>query len=79
MLALMQQLAGDTAGARVTAEQARDALEQLCKDQPDSVFMTAWLSHAYAVLGKKDSAQKTAERAIMLRSRNKDAMLGAWM
>ena len=58
VLAFMQQLAGDTAGAKVTAEQARNALEQFCRDQPDSPFMTAWLSHAYAVLGEKDLALK---------------------
>ena len=34
-LALTQRLAGDTAGAKVTAEQARNTLEQLYKDQPD--------------------------------------------
>jgi serine/threonine protein kinase/Flp pilus assembly protein TadD len=79
VLALMQQLAGDTAGAKVTAEQARIALEQLCRDHPDSPSMTVWLSHAYAVLGEKDSAQKAAERAIMLRPRTKDAVVGpAW-
>ena len=36
-LALMQRLAGDTAGAKVTAEQARNTLEQLYRDQPDNV------------------------------------------
>ena len=36
LLALMQRLAGDTAGAKVTAEQARNTLEQLYKDQPDN-------------------------------------------
>ena len=35
-LALMQRLAGDTAGAKVTAEQARNTLEPLYKDQPDN-------------------------------------------
>ena len=34
-LALTQRLAGDTAGAKVTAEQARNTLEQLHKDQPN--------------------------------------------
>ena len=31
-----QRLAGDTAGAKVTAEQARNTLEQLYRDQPDN-------------------------------------------
>ena len=35
-LAFMQRLAGDTAGAKVTAEQARNTLEQLYRDQPDN-------------------------------------------
>jgi tetratricopeptide (TPR) repeat protein len=34
-LAFMQRLAGDTAGAKATAEQARNTLEQLHWDQPD--------------------------------------------
>ena len=75
-LALMQRLAGDTAGAKVTAEQARNALEQLCRDQPDNAVFAAWLSQAYAVLGEKDSALKAAERAIMLLPRAKDAVGG---
>ena len=32
----MQRLAGDTAGAKVTAEPARNTLEQLYRDQPDN-------------------------------------------
>jgi serine/threonine-protein kinase len=75
-LALMQRLAGDTAGAKITAEQARDAFEQLCRDQPDNAFFAAWLSPAYAVLGEKDSALKAAERAMMLLPRAKDAQVG---
>jgi len=62
-LAFMQQLAGDTAGAKLSAERARDTLERLCRDQPDNTGFAAWLSHAYALLGEKDSALKTAERA----------------
>ena len=34
-LAFMQRLAGDTAGAKVTAEQARNTFEPLYRDQPD--------------------------------------------
>jgi TolB-like protein/Tfp pilus assembly protein PilF len=76
VLALMQQLVGDTAGAKITAEQARNGLEQVCRDQPDRAVMIAWLSQAYAVFGEKDSALKAAERAIMLQSRTKDAFMG---
>ena len=35
----MQRLAGDTAGAKVTAEQARNTLEQLYRDQPDNAYL----------------------------------------
>ena len=75
-LALMQRLAGDTAGAKVTAEQARNTLEQLYRDQPDNSFLAASLSQAYAAMGKKDSALKEAERAIMLGPRAKDPVYG---
>ena len=40
-LAFTQRLAGDTAGAKVTAEQARNTLEQLYRDQPDNVFLAS--------------------------------------
>ena len=76
VLALMQRLAGDTAGAKVTAEQARNTLEQLYRDQPDNAFFAAALSQAYAVIGEKDSALKEAERAIMLLPSAKDQVSG---
>jgi predicted Zn-dependent protease len=75
-LAYAQRLAGDTAGAKVTAEQARDTLEQLCRDQPDDADLTAWLSQAYAVMGEKDLALQLAERAITLLPSTKDALEG---
>jgi TolB-like protein/Tfp pilus assembly protein PilF len=78
-LALMQRLAGDAAGAKVTAEQARNTLEQLYRDEPDNArraYCAGWLSQAYAVMGEKDSALKAAERAIMLLPRAKDALGG---
>ena len=40
-LALTQRLAGDTAGAKVTAEEARNTLEPLCRDQPDNAYTAA--------------------------------------
>ena len=76
LLALTQRLAGDTAGAQVTAEQARNTLEQLYRDQPDNDDVAAVLSQAYAAIGEKDSALKEAERAIMLLPRGKDAVSG---
>jgi len=75
-LAFMQRLAGDTAGAKVTAEQARNTLEHTSSDQPNNLFVSASLSEAYAAMGEKDLALKVAERAIMLLPRAKDAMVG---
>jgi TolB-like protein/Tfp pilus assembly protein PilF len=66
-LALTQRLAGDSAGAKITAEQARNTLEPLCRDQPDNDFAAVWLSRACAVLGDKNSALNEAQRAIALR------------
>ncbi len=66
LLASMQRLGGDTAGAKVTAQQARDTLEQLYGDQPVNGSGAALLSQAYALMGEKDSALKEAERAMTL-------------
>ena len=75
-LAFMQRLAGDSAGAKVTAEQARNTLEQLFRDQPDNESFAAALSQAYAMMGEKDSALRVAERAVMLRPTVKDQLEG---
>ena len=72
-LAFIQRLAGDTAGAKITAEKARNTLEQLYKDQPDNA---AVLSQAHAALGEKDSALKAAEQAILLLPSAKDRLWG---
>ena len=65
------------AGAKVTAEQARNTFEQLYRDQPDNALRyAAALSQAYAVMGEKDLALKEAERAVMLFPRAKDAVIG---
>jgi serine/threonine protein kinase/Tfp pilus assembly protein PilF len=76
MLALMQRLAGDMAGAKVTAKKTRNTFEQLYRDQPDSGSLAASLSKTYAAMEEKDSALKEAERAIMLLPRVKDAVDG---
>jgi serine/threonine protein kinase/predicted Zn-dependent protease len=76
LLAFTQRLAGDAAGAKATAEQARNTLEQLYRDQPDNAFVAAPLSQTYAAMGEKDSAVKEAERAIMLLPRAKDPVTG---
>jgi tetratricopeptide (TPR) repeat protein len=76
LLAWTQRLAGDTAGAKATAEQARNTLEQLCKDQPDNSPCAGLLSLANAVLGEKNSALKEIQRAIMLLPSAKDRVIG---
>jgi len=73
-LAFAQRLVGDTAGAKVTAEQARNTLEPLCKEQPDIPDLEVELALADAVLGERDSALKEAERAIMLVPSAQDAV-----
>jgi tetratricopeptide (TPR) repeat protein len=75
-LAFAQYLAGDRAGAKITAEQARNALDQFCRNQPDNAYLARLSSIANAALGEKDSALKEAERAIILEPRAQDAISG---
>jgi TolB-like protein/class 3 adenylate cyclase/Tfp pilus assembly protein PilF len=75
-LALAQRLAGDTSGAKAAAEQARNALKPLCKDQPDNFAFAQVLSLANAMLGDKDAALREAGRAIMLLPTTKDRVYG---
>jgi serine/threonine protein kinase/Tfp pilus assembly protein PilF len=84
-LAWIQRLAGDTAGAKATAEQARNIFEPLYRDQSVNfresaprarAEVAARLSEAYALTGQKDSALKTAEHAIMLFAPTKDPVVG---
>jgi TolB-like protein/Tfp pilus assembly protein PilF len=65
-LSLAQRLAGDTTAAKLTAEQARNTLEQLCRHQPDNHYFAMGLSRACAAMGEKESALNAAERGIML-------------
>ena len=85
LFALTQRVGGDTAGAKITAEQTRNTLEHLYKDQSDNfqagaprarADLALQLSLAYAVMGEEDSAIKTAERAVMLLPRANDAAAG---
>jgi TolB-like protein/Tfp pilus assembly protein PilF len=76
LLAWAQRLAGDTAGAKATAEQVRNTLEPLGKNQPDNVTLAGWLALTYAALGNKELALKEAERAITLLPSTKDRVAG---
>jgi tetratricopeptide (TPR) repeat protein len=75
-LAFAQRQAGDSGGAIATAEQARNTLERLYKNQPDNAPIAQQLSLSYAVIGNKDSALKAAERAIVLVPSAKDPVDG---
>jgi serine/threonine protein kinase/Tfp pilus assembly protein PilF len=76
ILAVVQRLADDDASAKATAEQARDTLQPLYKDQRDNPTFAALLSLSYAVLGNKELAVKEAERAIILLPSAKDQLRG---
>jgi serine/threonine protein kinase/cytochrome c-type biogenesis protein CcmH/NrfG len=80
VLALMQRFAGDMAGAKITAEQARNTLEQRYRDQQNDAFLAAALSRAlsraYAVTGERDASLKAAQHAIMLLPSAKDRVSG---
>jgi tetratricopeptide (TPR) repeat protein len=75
-LALAQRFGGDIAHAKITAEQARNTLEPLRKDQPDNAFIAAALAVAYATLDEKASALNEAERAVTLLPSSKDRVSG---
>jgi tetratricopeptide (TPR) repeat protein len=75
-LAFAQRQAGDSGGAIGVAEQARNTLETLYKDQLDSANIAQHLSLSYAVIGNKDSALKAAERAVILVPTAKDPVDG---
>jgi len=73
-LATIQLAAGDSTGAKVTAEQARKTLEGIRKTQSDHPAVWFAVAQANALIGEKDSARKAAERAIMLLPSAKDAL-----
>ncbi len=74
MLAEMEGLAGDSAGAKITAGEARRTLERLYGDQPDNAWVAATLAGAYATLGDKDLALSTSEHAVELSHSAKNRM-----
>jgi tetratricopeptide (TPR) repeat protein len=76
ILAFAQRLAGDTARAKGTAEQARNTLTRLCRDQPDNSFFAQQLALANAALGEKETALIEAQRAITLLPSARDPLSG---
>jgi TolB-like protein/Tfp pilus assembly protein PilF len=75
-LAWIQRIAGDTAQAKASAEQARNTLEPVRREQPDNAFVAAALAVAYAMLDEKGSALSEAQRAITLVPTSKDRLSG---
>jgi tetratricopeptide (TPR) repeat protein len=75
-VSLAQEYAGDTFGARATAQQMLAPLQTLCEKDPDNPNFAQALSLTRAVLGQKDAAIKEAERAITLLPSGKDAVNG---
>jgi TolB-like protein/Flp pilus assembly protein TadD len=76
-LASSRLLAGDSAGAKASAEQARNILQVLCKNQPDNDFPAIHLARTYAILGDKESAYNEAKRVIALLQDDKIRRPGA--
>jgi len=74
--ALAHRVAGDTAHAKAAAEQARNTLEPLRKEQPDNAFVAAALAVAYAVLDQKELALNEAQSAKTLVPSSKDRLFG---
>src|SRR5262245_24778614 len=74
--ALVYRVAGDATQAKAFAEQARNTIEPLRKEQPDNAFVAAALAVAYALLDEKDSALNEAQRAITLVPTSKDRLSG---
>jgi serine/threonine protein kinase len=75
-LAILQRLAGDTAGAKATAEEALKTLESLDERLQGNPNIVQALSLLKAEMGEKDSALKDAERAIMLAPSDKNPVEG---
>jgi TolB-like protein/class 3 adenylate cyclase/Tfp pilus assembly protein PilF len=78
VLASVQELAGDTLGARANAQKVRETLEPLCKREPNKIYWPRKLSEAYAILGERDAALKEAMRVITLPLTVRDAAYGPW-
>ena len=76
ILSFAQWLAGDTAGAKATAGQARNVLDRLCLEQPDNSFLAQQLALANAALGEKETALSEAEHATTLLPSARDPLSG---
>jgi serine/threonine protein kinase/Tfp pilus assembly protein PilF len=78
-LAFMQRFAGNFTEAKVTAELARNTLDLVSRDDPGDAAALSYLAQAYAAMGEKDSALRTAERAVIILPRTRDPADGPAM
>jgi len=67
---------GDTERVRASCERAVAGYEDKVKEYPQSLSAHTGLSHAYALLGRKEDAIAEAERAVALRPVSCDALSG---
>ena len=67
-LALMQDVTGDTAGAKVTAEQARNDTGIFQKEQPENQSSSGISARSFAVTWRQGFGANAAERAIFCES-----------
>jgi len=75
-LGLIHRVAGDIASAKAVAEQGRNTLEPIRKEQPDNAFVAAALAVAYAILDEKELALSEAHYAMTLVPSSKDRLSG---
>jgi hypothetical protein len=73
---LIKRVAGDTASAKVVAEEARNTVEPIKKEQSDNAFAAAALAVACAMLDEKESALNEAQHAMALVPSSKDRLSG---
>jgi TolB-like protein/Tfp pilus assembly protein PilF len=76
MLGDLQRLTGDTAGALVSYDRARAALEKELQATPDNEFFIDRLAAAQAGLGNRSLALELQRRAVALLPAAKDAYVG---
>ena len=73
---MIQRVAGDSTSAKAVAEEARNTLEPIRKEQPDNAFVAAALAVACAMLDEKESALNEAHHAMTLVPSSKDRLSG---
>jgi non-specific serine/threonine protein kinase len=78
-LAQSYALSGDRARARIYAEEARKASEELLRIAPTAAQRRVFLGLSLAYLGRKEEAVREGQRAVELVPVEKDAYLGVYL